>query len=76
MRMIVASNYKSKFYQATFLAVFNLQWALVIRNSKETENLFDILGITLSVQNLACIKFSDWQKSDFWRRLNLVNRKI
>ena len=57
MRMIVASNYKSKFYQATFLAVFNLQWALVIRNPKETENLFDILGITLSVQNLACIKF-------------------
>ena len=58
----LASNYNSKFHQATFLAVFNLQWTLVIKNSKETGNLFDILGITLIVQNLACIKFGDWQK--------------
>ena len=58
----LASNYNSKFHQATFLAVFNLQWTLVIKNSKETGNLFDILGITLSVQNLACVKFGDWQK--------------
>lgn len=61
----LASNYKSKFHQATFLAVFNLQWTLAIRNSKETGNLFDILAITSSVQNLACIKFGDWQKSVF-----------
>ena len=53
----LASNCKLKFYQVTFLAVFNLHWTLVIRNSKEMGILFDILGITLSVQNLACIKF-------------------
>ena len=61
----LASNYKSKFHQATFLAVFDLQWTLAIRNSRETGNLFDILAITSSVQNLACIKFGDWQKSVF-----------
>ena len=72
----LASTYKSKFYQETFLAVFNLHWTVVIKNSKETGNLFDALGITLSVQNLAGIKYSDWQKSDFWRGLKLATRKI
>ena len=71
----LASSCKSRFHQATFLAVFNLQWTLVVRNSKEVGNLFDILIITLRVQNLACIKFGDWQKLDFWRGLNLANRK-
>ena len=72
----LGSNYNSKFHQATFLAIFNLQWTLVIRNSKESGNLFLILGITLSVQNLACIKFGDWQTFEFWRGLNLANQKI
>ena len=56
----LASNYKSKFYQATFLAAFNLHWTVVIKNSKETGNLFDTPGITLRVQNLSGIKYSDW----------------
>ena len=31
---------------------------------------------TLSVQNLACIKFGDWQISDFWRGFNLAIQNI
>ena len=30
----------------------------------------------ISVQNLACIKFGDWQISDFWRGLNLAIQNI
>ena len=31
---------------------------------------------TLSVQNLACIKFGNWQISDFWRGFNLAIQNI
>ena len=32
--------------------------------------------VTLSVQNLACLKFGDWQISDFWRGFNLAIQNI
>ena len=31
---------------------------------------------TLSVQNLALIKFGDWKISDFWRGFNLAIQNI
>ena len=37
---------------------------------------FKISKTTLSVQNLACIKFGDWQISDFWRGFNLAIQNI
>ena len=55
----LGSNHQSKFYQTTFPAVFHLQWNFLIRNSKKTGKLFDIIRISSSVQNLACIKFGD-----------------
>ena len=35
-----------------------------------------ITRCTLSVQNLACIKFGDWQISDFWRGFNSAIQNI
>ena len=37
---------------------------------------FTVKGYTLSVQNLAYIKFGDWQISDFWRGFNLAIQNI